>query len=101
MSNGQDFVAWIAILTQEPSTSPKLLDLCRATIVHRFTSLNCLNMLTQYLAGMSAGSKVASVLDDMIQSDEQWGRTNGAGGLHGVAVSLEDLILELSLYNII
>ncbi len=45
--------ARIFISTQEPTVSPGLLDLCSATIVHRFTSPAWLKTLSQHLAGAS------------------------------------------------
>ncbi|KAM3438273.1 hypothetical protein MY4824_003295 [Beauveria thailandica] len=45
--------ARVFISTQEPTISPKLLDLCSATIVHRFTSPEWLNTLKSHLAGAS------------------------------------------------
>ena len=46
--------ARVIISTQEPTISPKLLDLCSMTIVHRFTSPAWLHALRSHLAGMSA-----------------------------------------------
>lgn len=50
--------ARVFISTQEPTISPKLMDLCSVTIVHRFTSPEWLNALQSHLAGASklAGS---------------------------------------------
>lgn len=45
--------ARIIISTQEPTISPKLLDLCSVTIVHRFTSPEWLRALQKHLAGVS------------------------------------------------
>lgn len=45
--------ARIIISTQEPTISPRLLDLCSVTIVHRFTSPDWLATLKQHLAGAS------------------------------------------------
>ncbi|KAM3548072.1 hypothetical protein MY1884_009327 [Beauveria asiatica] len=45
--------ARVFISTQEPTISPKLLDLCSATIVHRFTSPEWLSTLKSHLAGAS------------------------------------------------
>lgn len=45
--------ARIIISTQEPTISPKLLDLCSVTIVHRFTSPDWLRTLQGHLAGVS------------------------------------------------
>ncbi|KAL8936316.1 MAG: hypothetical protein Q9216_004996 [Gyalolechia sp. 2 TL-2023] len=43
----------VIIATQEPTISPKLLDVCSMTIVHRFTSPNWLQTLKAHLAGVS------------------------------------------------
>lgn len=45
--------ARIFISTQEPTISPKLLDLCSITIVHPFTSPDWLKTLKGHLAGAS------------------------------------------------
>ncbi|KAL2074672.1 hypothetical protein VTL71DRAFT_8451 [Oculimacula yallundae] len=42
----------VFISTQEPSISPKLLDLCSITIVHRFTSPDWLRCLRSHLAAL-------------------------------------------------
>lgn len=49
----------VIISTQEPSISPRLLDLCSVTIVHRFTSPDWLMTLANHLAGASAWSPTA------------------------------------------
>ena len=46
--------ARVIISTQEPTVSPKLLDLCSTTIVHRFTSPEWLQTLKKHLAGASS-----------------------------------------------
>lgn len=46
--------ARVIISTQEPSISPRLLDLCSVTIVHRFTSPDWLETLKKHLAGASS-----------------------------------------------
>ncbi|KAH0494493.1 hypothetical protein TgHK011_001110 [Trichoderma gracile] len=43
----------VIISTQEPTISPKLLDLCSTTIVHRFTSPDWMQTLKKHLAGAS------------------------------------------------
>ncbi|THW56800.1 hypothetical protein D6D19_10581 [Aureobasidium pullulans] len=43
----------VVIATQEPTISPKLLDLCSITMVHRFTSPDWLTTLRGHLAGAS------------------------------------------------
>ncbi|KAJ2998735.1 hypothetical protein NUW58_g228 [Xylaria curta] len=84
--------ARIVISTQEPTISPKLLDLCSITIVHRFSSPDWLNVLTQHLAGISNLSKVTSRFNSTELDDEQKKNHNG---LHGVAVSADEPILDL------
>lgn len=42
----------VFISTQEPAISPKLLDLCSITIVHRFTSPDWLRCLRAHLAAL-------------------------------------------------
>lgn len=49
----------VVISTQEPTISPKLLDLCSVTIVHRFTSPSWLEALKKHLAGVSAVSRLS------------------------------------------
>lgn len=51
--------ARILISTQEPTISPKLLDLCSVTLVHRFTSPDWLAALRKHLAGVSTVSKAS------------------------------------------
>ncbi|XWW98757.1 hypothetical protein V2A60_006759 [Cordyceps javanica] len=51
--------ARVFISTQEPTISPRLLDLCSATIVHRFTSPEWLDTLRSHLAGASPLAAVA------------------------------------------
>jgi hypothetical protein len=46
--------ARVIISTQEPTVSPKLLDLCSVTVVHRFTSPDWIKTLKQHLAGATA-----------------------------------------------
>ena len=43
----------VVISTQEPTISPRLLDLCTVTIVHRFTSPQWFRTLREHLAGVS------------------------------------------------
>lgn len=43
----------VIIATQEPTISPKLLDLCSMTVVHRFTSPAWFQTLKAHLAGVA------------------------------------------------
>ncbi|TID22995.1 Mannosyl-oligosaccharide alpha-1-2-mannosidase [Venturia nashicola] len=47
----------VVIATQEPTLSPRLLDLCNITIVHRFNSPAWYHTLRKHLAGTSLGEK--------------------------------------------
>lgn len=49
--------ARVIIATQEPTISPKLLDLCTVTIVHRFTSPSWLLSLKKHLAAVTPALK--------------------------------------------
>ncbi len=55
----------ILIATQEPTLSPALIDLCNATIVHRFLSPAWYETLKQHLAGArpNGGPFLGSVID--------------------------------------
>jgi hypothetical protein len=48
--------ARVIISTQEPTVSPRLLDLCSVTIVHRFTSPSWLSTLKKHLAAAASDS---------------------------------------------
>ncbi|KAI1631482.1 hypothetical protein F4809DRAFT_657890 [Biscogniauxia mediterranea] len=45
----------VVVSTQEPSVSPRLLDLCSATVVHRFTSPAWMGVLRGHLAARDGG----------------------------------------------
>ncbi|RYC58319.1 hypothetical protein CHU98_g7893 [Xylaria longipes] len=83
--------ARIVISTQEPTISPKLLDLCSITIVHRFSSPDWLNVLTQHLAGISKVARVISRIGDTDTNEEDIIST----GLRGISVSVDDPIFDL------
>ncbi len=53
----------VIIATQEPTISPKLLDLSSMTIVHRFTSPSWLQALKTHLAGISNNDESSSQRD--------------------------------------
>lgn len=54
----------VVISTQEPTVSPKLLDLCSVTVVHRFTSPAWLEALKKHLAGASAAARLMEKLEE-------------------------------------
>ncbi|KAI1822199.1 hypothetical protein F4861DRAFT_541186 [Xylaria intraflava] len=84
--------ARIIISTQEPTISPKLLDLCSITIVHRFSSPDWLNVLTKHLAGISKVAKVTRGVDDAEIGEEE---DPNHCGIRGIAVSPDDPIIDL------
>lgn len=60
--------ARIVISTQEPTVSPKLLDLCSLTIVHRFTSPDWMQTLQKHLAGTSV---MPLLLESKVDGDDE------------------------------
>jgi hypothetical protein len=59
----------VLIATQEPTLSPKLIDLCNVTIVHRFLSPAWFETLKKHLAGASAvGAKESSSVADIFRT---------------------------------
>lgn len=88
--------ARVLISTQEPTVSPRLLDLCSVTVVHRFTSPDWLRVLSHHLAGISSAARVARMLDGLEQEHQgQGGEEDGGGGVHRLVLSSEDPVLEL------
>lgn len=81
--------ARIIISTQEPTISPKLLDLCSVTIVHRFTSPDWLDTLKKHLAGASAFSTSADTPEDSENDDD------GYVGVHALRLNGGDLAKDL------
>ncbi|KAF4475547.1 hypothetical protein CGGC5_v015985 [Colletotrichum fructicola Nara gc5] len=69
------------ISTQEPTISPKLLDLCTMTIVHRFTSPDWLRTLRRHLANK----------DDILEE----GANTATSGQTSVVVGLFQRIMAL------
>lgn len=101
--------ARVFISTQEPTVSPKLLDLCSVTVVHRFSSPDWLRTLQRHLAGVSAASKllrqVESSGDDGESGsessdgedgdDDDSGSEGGGGGVRPLELGSNDPALEL------
>lgn len=69
----------IVIATQEPTISPKLLDLCSMTFVHRFTSPDWLGTLRGHLAGAS----------DLVTKGQEEGKKGGAASLFEKIIELD------------
>ncbi|KAF8459789.1 hypothetical protein BDZ91DRAFT_665275, partial [Kalaharituber pfeilii] len=62
------FGARIIIATQEPTISPRLMDLASVTIIHRFNSPEWFNTLRKHLSIVSSGGKDAADLFERIVS---------------------------------
>lgn len=79
--------ARVIISTQEPTVSPKLLDLCSVTIVHRFTSPEWLRTLQKHLAGVSTSSRMMAQAsgDDGVSTGEKDIEESGEDDENGVA----------------
>lgn len=86
--------ARVIISTQEPTISPKLLDLCSVTIVHRFTSPDWLRALSKHLAGVSKGGRMLEKALAMNQS-----RSGDEGidtdGVNALSLGYNDPAMEL------
>lgn len=80
----------VVIATQEPTISPRLLDLCSITVVHRFTSPDWLAALRGHLAGASdlvtAASAAASESD--VPESEPKTKEQGAADLFEKIINL-------------
>ncbi|KAK4161427.1 hypothetical protein QBC43DRAFT_323637 [Cladorrhinum sp. PSN259] len=86
--------ARILISTQEPTISPKLLDLCSVTVVHRFTSPDWLHALKRHLAGVSSGGRLlekAKKLSEARDGDDD----DVVQGASVLSLGHEDPALEL------
>lgn len=89
--------ARVIISTQEPTVSPKLLDLCSVTIVHRFTSPEWLRTLQKHLAGVSTSSRMMAQAtgneDGGAWDFEDNGEENG-DGVNGLTKALKTLTVQ-------
>ncbi|KAK6860011.1 hypothetical protein PG995_003647 [Apiospora arundinis] len=80
--------ARVFISTQEPTISPKLLDLCSITIVHHFQSPDWLRVLKGHLAGVSSAIKQQGnsvrpgTTDGDDDADEERALYEGVRGIH-------------------
>ncbi|KXX78846.1 hypothetical protein MMYC01_204026 [Madurella mycetomatis] len=91
--------ARIIISTQEPTISPKLLDLCSVTVVHRFTSPDWLGALRRHLAGVSSGSRLLEKAERLRNAAGGEGG-DGQDGLEGAGrLTLGDADPALELFS--
>ncbi|KAK4222555.1 hypothetical protein QBC38DRAFT_512883 [Podospora fimiseda] len=89
--------ARILISTQEPTISPKLLDLCSVTIVHRFTSPDWLSALRRHLAGVSSGGRLLEKARRLVERDWEEAGGDGHQGANTLTLGNDDPGLELFL----
>ncbi|KAK0612356.1 hypothetical protein B0T17DRAFT_593382 [Bombardia bombarda] len=88
--------ARVLISTQEPTISPKLLDLCSVTVVHRFTSPDWLAALRKHLAGVSSGARLLEKAQRLEREQQGGGdELGGVDGIEGLALGEGDPALEL------
>ncbi|KAI0804907.1 hypothetical protein GGR55DRAFT_306934 [Xylaria sp. FL0064] len=85
----------IVISTQEPTISPKLLDLCSITIVHRFSSPDWLSVLAKHLAGVSRIARAISQTTQQQPEEYEEKKNTSHSGLFGVSLSPEDPVADL------
>ncbi|KAG9557834.1 hypothetical protein KCU71_g13991, partial [Aureobasidium melanogenum] len=78
----------IVIATQEPTISPKLLDLCSMTFVHRFTSPDWMVTLKNHLAGASDLATAATATDTNNDGGGV-GQRQGPAALFGKIINLD------------
>ncbi|KAI0880029.1 uncharacterized protein GGS22DRAFT_182660 [Annulohypoxylon maeteangense] len=86
--------ARVIVSTQEPTISPKLLDLCSITVVHRFTSPDWLNMLKKHIAGIPRASKMDKI-GDIQQDVDRKGGADVPRSMHEIVAASSDPYTEL------
>ncbi|KAK8122268.1 hypothetical protein PG984_010938 [Apiospora sp. TS-2023a] len=84
--------ARVFISTQEPTISPKLLDLCSITIVHHFQSPDWLRVLKGHLAGVSSATKQQQQGSNRQRGDDDDTDEDGVSyeGVRGIHISQDD-----------
>lgn len=79
----------VVIATQEPTISPKLLDLCSMTFVHRFSSPDWMATLKEHLAGASDLANVVTSADDSDGGNDAGRKKRRAGHLFEKIINLD------------
>lgn len=87
--------ARVFISTQEPTISPKLLDLCSVTIVHRFTSPDWLKALQRHLAGVSSASRLLDQAERLHTHKADDVNVGDVDGLQALSLGSDEVALEL------
>ncbi|RKL28132.1 hypothetical protein BFJ72_g12592 [Fusarium proliferatum] len=83
----------VILSTQEPTISPKLLDLCSTVIVHRFTSPTWFATLRRHLAGVYLVSDAEMKISgrDMVNGTNTKKENDGLGSFSHLNIKDEDL----------
>ncbi|KAF5570113.1 P-loop containing protein [Fusarium pseudoanthophilum] len=83
----------VILSTQEPTISPKLLDLCSTVIVHRFTSPTWFATLRRHLAGVYLVSEAEKKIcgQDMVNSTNTKKDSDALGSFSHLNIKDEDL----------
>lgn len=84
----------VIISTQEPSISPRLLDLCSITIVHRFQSPDWLSVLKGHLAALSTTSQIM-VREQASKDEGESEESLSFEGAKGIAIAPQNPALEM------
>ncbi|KAI3335920.1 hypothetical protein F4824DRAFT_489251 [Ustulina deusta] len=82
-------------LLAKPTISPKLLDLCNITIVHRFSLPDWLSVLAKHLAGVSRIARAISQTTQYQPEEYEEKKNTSHSGLFGVSLSPEDPVADL------
>ncbi|KAF4499430.1 hypothetical protein FAGAP_4388 [Fusarium agapanthi] len=87
----------VVLSTQEPTVSPKLLDLCSTVIVHRFTSPAWFATLRRHLAGVYLVSEAEMKIRgrDMVNSTNTEKENGGLGSFSHLNIKDEDLFSHI------
>ncbi|CAJ2511286.1 Uu.00g069110.m01.CDS01 [Anthostomella pinea] len=87
----------VIIATQEPTISPKLLDLCSITVVHRFQSPDWMRVLKGHLAGLSTASEILIKTQQRKQKngDIDADTTSMFEGFKGISIAQDNPMLEM------
>ncbi|KAG8664849.1 hypothetical protein FPOAC2_10321 [Fusarium poae] len=83
----------VILSTQEPTISPKLLDLCSTVIVHRFTSPTWFATLRRHLAGvyLVSDAEMKASGRDMVNGTNTKKENDGLGSFSHLNIKDEDL----------
>lgn len=85
----------VVLSTQEPTVSPKLLDLCSTVIVHRFTSPAWFTTLRRHLAGVSCVEAGRDNRNDEVERNTKDEKRKSALSSSRLNINYEDLFTHI------